>query len=144
MNFSEILNLFRRDKSSARSHMKNLIEIAISDGIFDHTETELLHKIARRNGVSTSKLKSIEKSGDILFEIPNDDFEKFQQMYDFVHMMIIDNEVHHEEMKLCNLFALKFGYPKVHIDELIKTLIINIENGNDSKDTMARVKWMLN
>ncbi len=124
--------------------MKYLIEIAVSDGKFDHTETELLRKIAKRNGVSTSKLKSIEKSGDILFEIPDDDFEKFQQMYDFVHMMIIDKEVHHEEMKLCNLFALKFGYPKVHIDELIKTLKINIENGNDSKDTMARVKWMLN
>ncbi|MTI38037.1 hypothetical protein [Fulvivirga lutimaris] len=125
--------------------MKNLIEIAVSDGNFDRVEAELLHKIAKKNGISSSKLKDIEKNpGEVLFEVPEDDFEKFHQMYDLVHMMIVDNEVHEEEMKLCNIYASKFGYPKPHIDELIKTLKANIENGNDAKDTMARVKWMLN
>ena len=145
MNFSEILNLFRQGKSSAHSHMKNLIEIAAADGNFDKVEAELLHTIAKKNGISSSKLKEIEKNpGNVLFEVPEDEFEKFQQMYDLVHMMIVDNEVHHEEMKLCNLYASKFGYPKANIDELIKTLKANIENGNDAKDTMSRVKWMLN
>lgn len=144
MNFSEILNLFRQGKSSAHSHMKNLIEIAMSDGNFDKVEAELLQKIAKKNGISSSKLKEIEKKpGQVLFEVPEDDFEKFHQMYDLVHMMIVDNEVHPEEMKLCNIYASKFGYPKPNIDELIKTLKANIENGNDAKDTMSRVKWML-
>ncbi|MEQ8245030.1 hypothetical protein [Fulvivirga sp.] len=144
MNFSEILNLFRQGKSSAHSHMKNLIEIAAADGNFDKVEAELLHKIAKKNGISSSKLKEIEKKpGEVLFEVPEDDFEKFHQMYDLVHMMIVDNEVHPEEMKLCNIYASKFGYPKPNIDELIKTLKANIENGNDAKDTMSRVKWML-
>lgn len=144
MNFSEILNLFRQGKSSAHSHMKNLIEIAVSDGNFDKIEAELLQKIARKNGISSSKLKEIEKKPEeVLFEVPEDDFEKFQQMYDLVHMMIVDNEVHPEEMKLCNIYASKFGYPKPNIDELIRTLKANIENGNDAKDTMSRVKWML-
>jgi len=145
MKFSEILNLFKQGKSSAQSHIKNLIEIAAADGNFDQTESQLLQKIAKKNGISASKLRAIEKnSGEVLFEVPEDDFEKFNQMYDLVHMMIVDNHVHHEEMKLCNLYALKFGYPKNNVDELIKTLLANIDNGNDPKDTMSRVKWMLN
>ena len=49
MNITEILNLFRQGKGSARSHIKNLIEMAAVDGNFDTSEHELLRKIAKRN-----------------------------------------------------------------------------------------------
>ncbi len=144
MNFTEILNLFKQGKSSANSHVKNLIEIAAADGNFDDIEYQLLKKIAKRNGISSSKLKSIENDKEkIVFEAPENSQEKFQQMYDLVHMMIVDNEIHPEEMKLCNLFASKFGYPKERNEELIKTIQGNIENGNGPADTMKRVEWML-
>ncbi len=144
MNFSDILTLFKQGKGTAHSHMKNLIEIAAVDGNFDKIEHDLLKKIAKRNGISSSKLKSIENNPEaVTFELPEDKNERFIQMYDLVHMMIVDNEIHIEEMKLCNLFALKFGYPKKHIEELILTLRGNIENGNGPMDTMSRVEWML-
>ncbi len=144
MKFTEILNLFKQGKSSAHSHMKNLIEIAAADGNFDQVEYDLLLKIAKRNGISSSKLKAIKNdNSNIEFEVPVDQLEKFTQMYDLVHMMIIDNEIHSEEMKLCNLFAIKFGYEKSKIDELISTIKANIENKNSPKDTMPRLKWLL-
>ncbi len=144
MKFTEILDLFKQGKSSANSHIKNLIEIAAADGNFDDVEYDLLKKIAKRNGISSSKLKSIKGNpSQIEFEVPDDEEEKFLQMYDLVHMMVVDNEVHHEEMKLCNLYASRFGYPKKNIDELIKTIQGNIENGNGPSDTMKRVEWML-
>ena len=144
MKFTEILNLFKQGKSSAHSHMKNLIEIAAADGNFDDVEYDLLQTIAKRHGISASKLKEIQNQPDsVEFEIPEDNQEKFTQMYELVHMMIVDNEVHHEEMKLCNLFAIKFGYSKEKIDELIKTIKGNIENGNGPADTFQRIQWML-
>ncbi len=144
MKFTEILNLFKQGKSSAHSHMKNLIEIAAADGNFDQVEYDLLLKIAKRNGISASKLKAIKNDNSrIEFEVPIDQLEKFTQMYDLVHMMIIDNEIHSEEMKLCNLFAIKFGYQKSKVDELISTIKANIENKNSPKETMPRLKWLL-
>jgi uncharacterized tellurite resistance protein B-like protein len=144
MNFTEIIHLFKQGKSTAHSHMKNLIEIAAVDGNFDEVEYDLLKKIASRNGISAAKLNSIQDSpSKITFEVPTDETEKFTQMYDLVHMMIIDNEVHHEEMSLCNIFANKFGYKKSNINELITTIQGNIENGNNAQDTMTRIKWML-
>lgn len=144
MKFSEILSLFRQGKSSARSHMKNLIEMAAVDGNFDDIEYNLLKKIAKRNSISEAQLKSIRSNPSAVeFEIPADDTEKFSQLYDLVHMMIVDNEVHHEELQLCNLFAVRFGYKRERISELISSIKSNIENGNDHLNTMERVKLVL-
>lgn len=144
MKFSEILNLFRQGKSTAKSHMKNLIEVAAADGNFDEVEYQLLQRIAKRNGISGGQLKSIRNNPDtVAFEVPEDKLEKFSQLYDLVHMMIIDNEVHSEEKKLCNLFAIKFGYPRERVEEIISTIQSNIGNGNDHENTLQRVEWML-
>ncbi|HPI79513.1 MAG: TerB family tellurite resistance protein [Cyclobacteriaceae bacterium] len=144
MNFSEILNLFRQGKAGAKSHMKNLIEMAAVDGHFDKVEYELLKTIAKRNGISEGQLKSIQQaSGEVVFELPKDANERFHQFYDLVHMMTIDNEVHQEEIKLCNLFAIKFGYPKDKADSLIESIQGNIQHGHDHAETMVRVSLML-
>ena len=144
MNFSEILNLFRQGKTGAKSHMKNLIEMAAVDGNFDDVEYDLLRLIAKRNGISDSQLKAIKANpGAIKFEIPEDPKERFYQLYDLVHMMTVDNEIHPEETKLSNLFAIKFGYPKEKADSLIEAIQGNIENGQDHAETMIRLALML-
>jgi uncharacterized tellurite resistance protein B-like protein len=145
MNFSDILSLFRQGKGTARSHMKNLIEMAAADGNFDASENELLKKIAKRNNISEGQLKEIHTNKDkIEFELPPEKLEKFHQFYDLVHMMSIDNTIHDEEMKLCNLFAIKFGYPRERSGELIKSIQSNIENSQGHEETFKRIEWMFN
>jgi uncharacterized tellurite resistance protein B-like protein len=145
MNIGEILNLFRQGKGSARSHMKNLIEMAAVDGNFDTSEHELLREIARRNNISENHLKGIHKNPDkVPFQVPADKLEKFQQFYDLVHMMSVDNSIHDEEMKLCNLFAVKFGYAREKSGEVIRSIQSNIKNEQSHNETFKRVEWMLN
>lgn len=144
MKFSDILNLFQQGKATAKSHMKNLIEMAAVDGNFDDIEFDLLKQIAKRNNISESQLKAIKANpADIQFEIPADSREKFHQLYDLVHMMTVDNNVHDEELKLCNLFAVKFGYKRERVKELIETIRSNIKNKQGHDETMKRVEWML-
>ena len=145
MNITEILNLFRQGKGTARSHMKNLIEMAAIDGNFDPSENELLKKIARRNNISEGHLKDIHKNPNkVEFKVPADKMEKFHQFYDLVHMMTIDKTIHDEEMKLCNLFAVKFGYPRERSGEVIESIQSNIKNEQNHNETFKRVEWMLN
>lgn len=145
MNFSEILSTFRQGKGTARSHMKNLVEMAAADGHFHDSEFDLLKVIGKRNGISESQLKEIRSnSTGIKFEIPSDRKEKFHQLYDLVHMMSIDNAIHPEEQKLCELFATKFGYSSNTIGDLIATVRSNIKNGQGHEETMKRVDMLLN
>jgi len=144
MDFSEIITLFNQGKGTAKSHMKNLIEMAAVDGNFDQVEFDLLKTIAKRNGITESQLKDIRTNpGGIKFEVPTDNKVKFGQMYDLVHMMTIDKDVHAEELKLCNLFAVKFGYQRDHIKELISTIQANIKNGQGQHETMKRAAMMI-
>jgi uncharacterized tellurite resistance protein B-like protein len=140
MNFKEILNLFRQGKATARSHIKNLIEIAAADGNFGLDEQQLLRSIARRNNISDNQLKTIHNDpASIRFEVPKDETEKFHQLYDLVHMMSIDKNIHSEELKLCELFAIKFGYRKESIRELVESIRLNIENKNNPDETFKRI-----
>ena len=101
MNLKDLLGAFSQGKSTAKSHMKNLIEMAAVDGNFDDVEYDLLKSIAKRNGISEWQLKEIRKNPNhIKFEVPTDANEKFHQLYDLVHMMSIDKNVHSEELKL--------------------------------------------
>jgi uncharacterized tellurite resistance protein B-like protein len=144
MQFSELLSLFKSGKTTVRSHMKNLVEMAAVDGNFQEIEYDLLKKIGKRNGVSESQLKAIKADpGSVAFEVPADAAEKFHQLYDLVHMMAIDNEVHAEEQKLCNLFAVKFGYNRDKTMDLIESIRLNIKNGIGHDEAMLRVKMLL-
>lgn len=144
MNFVDILNVFRSGKGTAKSHMKNLIEMAAVDGHFDSVEYDLLRNIAKRNGISEGQLKEIQNNHSaIKFEIPTDKREKFHQFYDLVHMMTVDKAVHSEEQKLCSLFAVKFGYPRPNIDEMINLIRANINNGQGHDETMKRVEILI-
>ncbi len=144
MNIQELLNLFRSGKASAKSHMKNLIEMAAVDGNFDSAEMSLLKTIAKKNNISESQLQQIQKNPEgIKFEIPTDSREKFHQFYDLVHMMSIDATIHPEEMKLCNLYAVRFGYKRENSREIIEAIQSNIKYGQGHDETMARLSFLL-
>ncbi len=144
MNFTELISLFRQGKGTAKSHMKNLIEMAAADGQFADVEFALLKSIAKRNNISESQLAEIRKNpSGVTFEVPTDHKEKFTQLYDLVHMMAVDSSVHDEERKLSNLFAIKFGYPKEKVEEMITLIHSNIRNQQTSEETMKRVDLLI-
>jgi uncharacterized tellurite resistance protein B-like protein len=139
MNFSEILNLFKQGKTTVKSHMKNLIEMAVIDGNFLEVELDLLKRIAKKNGISESQLNEIRKNPNgVKFEVPKDETERFNQLYELVQMMSIDNEVHPEEAKLCNLFAIRLGYQRDQIRSLLEVIRTSIKRGEGVADAMKQ------
>jgi uncharacterized tellurite resistance protein B-like protein len=144
MNLFELSGLFKRRDVSTKSHIKNLIEIAEADGHFVQVEKELLKSIAKRNGITEKEISEIRKNPEtIKLEIPSDGNVRFHRFYDLIHMMSIDSEIHHNEMKLCTQLALAFGYHRDNIQELIKSTVSCIEYERNPDDTMDRVIRLL-
>ena len=144
MILSEFLNLFKQGKVSATSHMKNLLEMAMVDGEYDDTEDKLLIEIAKKHKISQKKLHEIKDTKDhIEFIVPKEDSEKFNQLFDLVHMMVIDDRIAAEELRLCVLFAKKFGYESEKANELVNSIASNIQNGQNLKETKKRVSWLM-
>src|SRR5688572_13160056 len=128
MSFKDIIDLFKVGKATAKSHMRNLIEIAAADGNLGSEEQRLLEYVAQRNNISAAQLKGIQSDVTVVrFAIPGSDQERFFQLYDLVHMMSVDKNIHGEELRLCEIFAIKFGYRKEVVREMIEMIRQNIE-----------------
>jgi uncharacterized tellurite resistance protein B-like protein len=140
MNFTDIINLFKQGKATAKSHLRNLIEIAAADGGFADEEQRFLEYIAQRNNITPEQLKEIQADASkVPFEVPKSERERFFQLYDLVHMMYVDKNIHSEELRLCELFAIKFGYRLGAVREMIETIRLNIENWKGPEETMQLV-----
>jgi uncharacterized tellurite resistance protein B-like protein len=140
MSFKEILALFKLGKASAKSHMRNLIEIAAADGNLGSEEQRLLEYAALRNNISKNQLKEIQADASkVRFEVPGSEQDKFFQLYDLVHMMSVDKTIHDEELRLCEIFAIKFGYRKEVVRQMIEMIRQNIETWTGPKETMHAV-----
>ncbi len=57
MKISKFLQLFKQGKVGAKSHMKNLIEVAMVDGEYDKTEEKLLNGLAKKHRISKKQLQ---------------------------------------------------------------------------------------
>jgi uncharacterized tellurite resistance protein B-like protein len=139
-----MFNLFRKIKRTESSHISNLIAVAKADGQFLEIEKDLLNAVAVRNKIPLKEIETIQKNpANIDFEAPTDSRTKFHQLYDLIHMMIVDNIIHAEELKLCHQFVSKFGYPPAGATELIELISANIKNGQAHDETMQRVRFAL-
>lgn len=140
MSFEDIIDLFKLGKATAKSHMRNLIEIAAADGSLVGEEQKLLEYAAHRNNISTVQLKDIQADiSKVRFKVPGNEEDKFFQLYDLVHMMSVDKNIDGEELWLCEIFAVKFGYRKEIVREMIQLIHQNIEKWIGPKETMEMV-----
>jgi uncharacterized tellurite resistance protein B-like protein len=144
MSVTDIIDLFKLGKASAKSHMRNLIEIAASDGGMGVEEQRLLEFAAVRNNISKEQLKKIQaNTTSVRFKVPGSQREKFSQLYDLVHMMAVDENIHAEELRLCEIFAIQFGYRKEVVREMIELIRQNIEKWAGVDETMQMVQRQL-
>jgi uncharacterized tellurite resistance protein B-like protein len=140
MNFKDILTIVKIGQATAKSHMRNLIEIAAADGNLASEEQRLLEYAAYRNNISIEQLKEIQADvSKIRFDVPSNEEDKFTQLYDLVHMMTVDKDIHSEELRLCEIFAIKFGYRKEVVRQMIEIIRLNIEKWVGPKETMQMV-----
>jgi hypothetical protein len=140
MTITDIIDLFKLGKASAKSHMRNLIEIAAADGGLGIEEQRLLEYAAISNNISKAQLKEIqENTSKVRFAVPGNDRDKFHQLYDLVHMMSVDKNIHGEELRLCEIFAIRFGYRKEIVREMIELIRANIEKWIGAEETMQGI-----
>ena len=134
--------MFKEGKASSKSHIRNLLEMAMVDSHFDDSELQLIQQLAKKYKVSEKELADIQKNPDhVKFELPDNENEKFEQFYELVQMMMIDEKIFEEEKSLCRIFAKKFAYKTQH--ELVDAVSENIKNNQPWDETMKRVSFLL-
>lgn len=118
-------------------HLINLVALAKSDGRVDAKEIELLAKIATQNGIAPKAFKAIlDTSETIDIDVSNNKTQRISQLFDFIQMMLVDDEVSESEKTLCINIAKKMQFKEEIINDLVNTIMKRIKNG-ESKETVC-------
>ena len=126
------------------SHIRNMYEMAMADGHLDEDELQLLRKAAESRKLSEEQLNDVRSNPERYeFNLPTSDDERFHQFYEIVQMMVADGYIDINEMKLCMLFARKFGYDPFKADELVDSVVKDIRSGQPYYTTKERLNVLL-
>ncbi|MCX2742286.1 hypothetical protein OO013_00340 [Mangrovivirga sp. M17] len=129
--------LFGNDTKEKKSHLRNLILVALVDGKIDKKELDLLKRLSENLDISKSEFENLIENphiGD--FVVPKSYDDKMLQVLDLVAMIIADGKIQDEERDLCKSIALKLNInPKV-IDDLLLKVRGDLEAGKPKEEVI--------
>lgn len=132
------------EKKKGKSHLRNLLSMALADGQIDASEFIFLLTVAKRYTISVQEVEQmkaeITKKGVYAVEKGSTAFE---QIFDLVNMMMIDNNINPNELKICKNFAKRIGFHISKVDELIECIVQNISIGHSAEETKMRVSYLM-
>lgn len=128
MKFMELFD--SRDKKRRLSHIRNLVALSFADGNADECEAELVGKIGVRAGLDRTEIERImTRPNSIQFYPPDNARDRIEQLYDMVLVMMVDGEIHENEILFCKAVALKLGFRHEIIDAIVEKVIECIAAG---------------
>jgi uncharacterized tellurite resistance protein B-like protein len=140
----ELLDLFTgRKKKLAKGHIRNLIEVAYSDGEFDTLEVDYLLSLAGRFKISEAELKSIKDNPESIdYEAPHRDQQRFEHLYQLVNMMMMDGVIHDKELEICKKYAQRLNLRPEFVDDMVIAIPESREQELPSDVVIARLLRM--
>jgi len=127
-----MFSFFESDQiKKVKSHLMNLSALAKIDGHVDSAEMNFIVTIGQKNGMKAEEVKNlIANSGNVKLEIPTNDSERFDQIYDLVEMMLADGIVDDNEMDFCIDMASKLGFKKAIVGVLVRKISMGVKDGH--------------
>lgn len=118
-----LFNIFgQNEQEKNKSHIKNLLEVALADGQLDKSELDVLISIAGKYDIPKTEVQRIiDNPHDVKFSPPSSYSAKVKLLEDLVKIMIADKNIDEEEVKICKDLALKLNIVPVIVDELIQS-----------------------
>jgi uncharacterized tellurite resistance protein B-like protein len=113
-----------------KSHLINLGALAKIDGHLDSSEISFIVAIGTRHGMKPKEVKSLLAGADkVVPQLPTNDSERFDQIYDLVEMMLADGIVDENEMDFCINMAVKLGFKKAVVGILVRKISVGVKDG---------------
>jgi uncharacterized membrane protein YebE (DUF533 family) len=123
------------------AHLRNLILMAKSDNSIDQSELEVIYKIGIHRNFTENEIKDLLRSNDRQkLIVPENDQDKFEQLYDLTLVMMADGVIEDDEMNFCINFGNKLGLRKTNAALLITEIIEGLEDKYDKFDIFNKTK----
>ncbi|RIJ42717.1 TerB family tellurite resistance protein [Pontibacter oryzae] len=113
-----------------KSHITNLGALAKIDGHLDPAEMNFIISIGKKHGMKADDVRNLVAGVKATeSQLPTNDSERFDQIYDLVEMMLADGIVDETEMDFCINMASKLGFKKSIVGVLVRKITMGVKDG---------------
>lgn len=133
------------EKKVVKSHIRQMVRLALADGEFHKDERKFIKKIGKENGLDSTEVQRIidnPKSVDI--HIPETKEGKFFQIFDLVNLMTKDGTINDAETEFCQELANRLGFKKVIVGVLVAKIERGIAEGLNRRQLKKECKTFIN
>ncbi len=126
-----MFNFFENEQTKKlKNHLINLGALAKVDGHIDAAELNYIISLGQKNGMKPEDVRSlVANAGSSRHHLPENDSERFDQIYDLVEMMLADGIVDDNEMEFCVEMATKLGFKKAIVGVLVRKISMGVKDG---------------
>lgn len=141
-----MLTIFESKKVKAeKSHLRNLILLANADGELSKTEADVIFKIGESRGLKKEEITVLFeeelKKESIL--VPDNDTERFNQIFDLVTVMLADGKVEDNEIDFCIEVAEGLGFSKAFAGVVVNKIAMGLSNHLDKEAIRSEMESFL-
>lgn len=139
MNFSDFIT--NHGKRVTRDHFIHLILVSKVDGVMTKEEFQMLHKQGKKFGLTDPEIDNlIESENSHHYHPPYSVDKKFEHLYNVAEIILVDDIVTENELKIIRRFAIEAGFGDKIIDDLLKLLIEGVKKGEDEEVLLKTFK----
>ena len=125
-------------------YLKQLFRIALADAHLDQREEEYLLYTAEKMGINNTDFERIKASPDEqLVVIPENYYQRFRMIFDFVWMMMIDGEIDPREETICKQLVNQLDFTSCVVDDLVDHINYHLSCGINPEHTFSKFEEML-
>lgn len=106
------------------SHLIHLYQLAKIDNRFVKEEKRYLYALGRKNNISEKEVDSIiEEAADIEFQEPETTKEKIIFLYEYIQMMLADNQLDEREAQMCSIIAERMDLDRGLVGSMTNSIV---------------------
>ena len=127
-----------------KNYLKQLFLIAFADAHLDVREEEYLLLVAQKMGIDDHEFNQIKRSPvEPSMMIPDNYYQRFRMIFDFVWVMMIDGEIDPREKEICKQLVGQLDFASVVVDDLVDHINYHLSCGINPEHTFAKFEEML-
>lgn len=141
-----MLTIFESKKvREEKSHLRNLILLANADGELSKAEVDVIFKIGESRGLKKEEITVLFEE-ELMKEsimVPDNDTERFNQLFDLVTVMLADGKVEDNEIDFCIEVAEGLGFSKAFAGVVVNKIAMGLSNQLDKNAIRSEMESFL-
>lgn len=136
----------RQDINREREYINQLFRVAWADGSLDKVEVQYIHSVGKKLGMTKEELQEIRDNFDPTiqsYKRPRQKKDRFFMLFYLINLILADDEIHPEEMRITENIVMKLGYSPDTVDTILSAIEVNQAQGISPEETYESLKERL-